>query len=114
MITFVDIFGISFLSVAGQAELLTPLVFAWHRLSPLAVFASGAYFLHNGGGGVTEFAKFTVPTLTAFLKARSQSVSSIKQKLVGRAKELVVRAIGCQKTLTSISRTSCVSLFAML
>ena len=28
--------------------LLTPLTFARHRLSPLAAFTSGAYFLHNG------------------------------------------------------------------
>ena len=28
--------------------LLTSLTFARHRLSPLAVFTSGAYFLHNG------------------------------------------------------------------
>ena len=27
---------------------LTPLTFAEHRLSPLAAFTSGAYFLHNG------------------------------------------------------------------
>ena len=27
---------------------LTPLTFVWHRLSPLAAFTSGAYFLHNG------------------------------------------------------------------
>ena len=33
---------------AIQAGLLTPLTFAWHRLSPLAAFTSGAYFLHNG------------------------------------------------------------------
>ena len=33
---------------AIQAGLLTPLTFARHRLSPLAAFASGAYFLHNG------------------------------------------------------------------
>ena len=33
---------------AIQAGLLTPLTFAWHRLSPLATFTSGAYFLHNG------------------------------------------------------------------
>ena len=33
---------------AIQAELLTPLTFARHRLSPLAAFTSGAYFLHNG------------------------------------------------------------------
>ena len=33
---------------AIQVRLLTPLTFAWHRLSPLAAFTSGAYFLHNG------------------------------------------------------------------
>ena len=33
---------------AIQAGLLTPFTFAWHRLSPLAAFISGAYFLHNG------------------------------------------------------------------
>ena len=33
---------------AIQAGLLTPLTFARHRLSPLADFTSGAYFLHNG------------------------------------------------------------------
>ena len=33
---------------AIQAWLLTHLTFARHRLSPLAVFTSGAYFLHNG------------------------------------------------------------------
>ena len=31
-----------------QAGLLSPLTFARHRLSPLAAFTSGAYFLHNG------------------------------------------------------------------
>ena len=31
-----------------QAGLLTPLTFAQHRLSPLAAFTSGAYFLHTG------------------------------------------------------------------
>ena len=40
--------------------------------------------------GDSEFAKFIVPTLKAFLKARSQSVSGNKQ-------ELVARASGCQK-----------------
>ena len=30
------------------AGLLTPLNFTRHRLSPLAAFTSGAYFLHNG------------------------------------------------------------------
>ena len=33
---------------AIQAGLLTPLTFARHRLSPLATFTSGTYFLHNG------------------------------------------------------------------
>ena len=33
---------------AIQAGLLTPLTFARHRLSPLAAFTSGAYYLHNG------------------------------------------------------------------
>ena len=32
---------------AVQAGLLTPLTFARHRLSPLAAFTSGAYFLHS-------------------------------------------------------------------
>ena len=49
---------------AIQAGLLTPLTFARHRLSPLAAFTSGAYFLHKGGD--SEFAKFTLPTLKAF------------------------------------------------
>ena len=33
---------------AVQAELLTPLTFAQHHLSPLAAFTSSAYFFHNG------------------------------------------------------------------
>ena len=33
---------------AIQAGLLTTLTFDWHRLSTLAAFTSGAYFLHNG------------------------------------------------------------------
>ena len=36
-------------------------------------------------GGDSEFAKFTVPNLKEFLKARSQNVSGNKQKLVARA-----------------------------
>ena len=37
--------------------LLTPLTFARHRLSPLAAFTSGLYFLHNMTmeGGDSEF-----------------------------------------------------------
>ena len=60
---------------AVQAGLLTPLTFARHRLSPLAAFTSGAYFLRNG----SEFANFPLPTLKAFLEARSQNVSGNKQ-----------------------------------
>ena len=33
---------------AIQAGLLTPLTSAWHCLSPLVAYTSGAYFLHNG------------------------------------------------------------------
>ena len=36
-------------------------------------------------GGDSEFENFTLPTLKAFLKARSQNVSSNKQQLVARA-----------------------------
>ena len=60
---------------AIQAGLLTPLTFARHRLSPLAAFTSGAYFLHNG----SEFANFTLTTLKAFFEARSHNVSGNKQ-----------------------------------
>ena len=53
--------------------------FARHRLSPLAAFTSGAYFLFTMEGGDSEFANFTLPTLKAFLEARSQNVSGYKQ-----------------------------------
>ena len=43
-------------------------------------------------GGDSEFANFTLPTLKAFLKARSHIVSGNKQYLVARA-------LGCPKTL---------------
>ena len=47
---WVDILGTNALSLcwAIQPGLLTPLTFARHRLSPLAAFISGAYFLYNG------------------------------------------------------------------
>ena len=38
-------------------------------------------------GGDSEFAKFTVPTLKAFLKAHSQKVSSNKQELLKKSAE---------------------------
>ena len=68
-------------SWAVQAGLLTPLTFAWHRLSPLAAFTSGAYFLHSltMEGSDSEFVNFTLPTLKAFLEAHSQNVSGNKQ-----------------------------------
>ena len=40
--------GLGGLVGAVQAGLLTHLTFARHRLSPLAAFTSGPYFLHNG------------------------------------------------------------------
>ena len=73
---------------AIQAGLLTPLTFVRHRLSPLAAFTSGAYFLQKRKekkkrkkeeGGNSELANFTQPTLKAFLEARSQNVSGSKQ-----------------------------------
>ena len=42
-------------------------------------------------GGDSEFANLTLPTLKAFLEARSQNVSGNKQ-------QLVAHAIGCPKT----------------
>ena len=62
---------------AIQAGLLTPLTFAQHHLSPLAVFTSGAYFTVEGGD--SKFANFTLPSLKTFLEARSHSVSGNKQ-----------------------------------
>ena len=32
----------------GSGEMLTPLTFIQHRLSPMAVFTSSAYFHHSG------------------------------------------------------------------
>ena len=66
---------------AVLAGLLTPLSFAWHRLSPLAAFTSSVYFVHSETlkGGDNEFENFTLQTLKAFLEARSQNVSGNKQ-----------------------------------
>ena len=63
---------------AIQVGLLTPVTFARHRLSPLAAFTSGVYFLHIEGGD-SEFGNFTLPTLKAFFEVRSQNVSGNKQ-----------------------------------
>ena len=65
---------------AVRAGLLTPLTFAWHRLSPLAAFTSCVYrasFTMEGGD--SEYANFTLPTLKTFLEASSQNVSGNKQ-----------------------------------
>ena len=70
-------FGVAYWAV--QAGLLTPLTFARHRLSPLAAFTSGASFFFTVEGGDSELAKFTLPTLKAFLEACSQNVSGNKQ-----------------------------------
>ena len=74
---------------AVQVGLLTPLTFAWHRLSPLAAFTSGAYFLHNGRRW-QWICKFYTANFKDILEACSQSVSGNKQ-------ELVACAIGCPK-----------------
>ena len=37
-----------FVFAARKGEVVNSLVFAWHRLSPLAAFTSSAYFLHSG------------------------------------------------------------------
>ena len=63
---------------AIQAGLLPPLTSSWHRLSPLVVFTSGAYFFTMEGTD-SEFANFTLPTLKTILEVRSQNVSGNKQ-----------------------------------
>ena len=65
---------------AIQAGLVTPLTFARHRLSPLnwlLLLPVRTFF--TMGGGDSEFANFTLPTLKAFLEARSHNVSGNKQ-----------------------------------
>ena len=69
---------------AVQAGLLTPLTFARHSLSPLAVLLPVRTFFTNEGGD-SEFANFTLPTLEAYLEACSQNVSGNKQQLIARA-----------------------------
>ena len=53
---------------AIQAGLLTPLTFARHRLSPLAAFTSGAYFLHNGRRWQWIFEFYTANVKGIFLR----------------------------------------------
>ena len=76
--------------LGGSAGLLTPLIFARHRLSPLAVLLPVRTFFKIEGGD-SEFANFTLPTLKACFEARSKTVS-------GNKHYLVARAIGCPKT----------------
>ena len=61
-----------------QAGLLTPLTFARHRLSPLAALLPVRTFFTMESGD-SEFANFALPTLKAFLEARSHNVSGNKQ-----------------------------------
>ena len=56
--------------------MLTPLTFAQHRLSPLAVLLPVRTFFTMEGGD-SEFENFTLPT--DILEARSQNVSGKKQ-----------------------------------
>ena len=63
------------LSIVDDFESLAIGRFCPASLKSLGCFNSGAYFLHNDN----KFAKFTVPTLKAFLKGRSQNVSGNKQ-----------------------------------
>jgi len=58
---------------AIQAGLLTPLTFARHRLSPLAVLLPVRTFFTMEGSD-SEFANFILPTLKAFFEARSHNV----------------------------------------
>ena len=62
---------------AVRVGLLTPLTFAWHRLSPLAAFPVRTFFTMEGGD--SEFANFILPMLKAFLQALSHNVSGNKQ-----------------------------------
>ena len=62
-----------------QAGLLTPLTFARHRLSPFGCFYFQVRTFITTEGGDSEFVNFTLPTLKAFLEARSQNVYGNKQ-----------------------------------
>jgi len=76
---------------AVQAGLLSLMTFTRHRLSPLAAFTSGAYFLQNGRRWQWICEVYTAYFKGFFLKARSQNVSGNKQ-------QLVAHATGCPKT----------------
>ena len=63
---------------AIQAGLLTPLTFARHGQVPwLLLLPVRTFFTMEGGD--SEFANFKLPTLKAFLEARSHIVSGNKQ-----------------------------------
>ena len=55
-----------------QVELLTPLTFTWHRLSPLVVLLLVHTFFTMEGDD-SEFENFTLPILKEFLEAHSQN-----------------------------------------
>ena len=72
------------------AGLLTPLPFTQHRLRfPWPLLLPVCTFFKMEGGD-SQFAKFTLLTLKAILKARCQNVSGNKQ-------QLVARAVGCPR-----------------
>ena len=75
---------------AVQAGLLTPLTFARHRLSPLAAFTSGAYFLHSG-----RWWQWICEFYTANFKG---IFGSLSQNVSGNKQSLVAHAIGYPKT----------------
>ena len=61
-----------------QVGLLTPLTFAWHRLSPLAAFTSGAYFLHSGRWW-QWICEFYTANFKGILEARKHNACGNKQ-----------------------------------
>ena len=63
--------------MGGSGEVVNSADFCPASFSPLAA-TSGIYFLAMEGGD-SEFANFTLPTLKAFLEARSQNVSGNKR-----------------------------------
>ena len=63
---------------AIQAGLLTPLTLAQHRLSPLAAFTSGVYFLHNGRWW-QWICEFYTANFKDIFEACSHNVSGNKQ-----------------------------------
>ena len=61
--------------------LLTPLTFAWHCLSTLVAFTSGAYFFHDGRWWQWIY-EFYTAILKTFLEAHNQNVSGKWQQAI--------------------------------